>query len=108
MRRVKLGDMKGGWFIGDFEPTCLRTGGFEAACKTYTAGQSEDRHYHLVATEFTLVASGSVSMNGTIFGAGDVIIIDPGEAVTFTAVEDSITMVVKVPSVAGDKYLVCC
>jgi len=43
-------------------------------------------------------------MLGSIWRAGDIIIIEPGEATDFEAVTDSINVVVKFPSVAGDKY----
>ena len=61
---------------------------------------------HRVATEITLVASGRVRMNDRTFTAGDIILLEPGEATDFQALERSTTVVVKMPSVAGDKYLV--
>lgn len=104
MKQYRLGDMKGGWFAGNFEPTCLKTSEFETACKYYKAGDSEGRHVHKIAPEITLIASGCVMMNGRKYSAGDIILIEPGESTDFHALEDTITMVVKVPSVAGDKY----
>ena len=38
------------------------------------------------------------------FGAGDIVEIAPGEAASFEALTDVTTVVVKVPSVPGDKY----
>ena len=61
---------------------------------------------HRVATELTLIAKGRVTMNGRVFSEGDIIILEPGEATDFIALEPSTTVVVKMPSVAGDKYLV--
>lgn len=104
MKVEKLANMTGGWFAGDFSPVVLPTSQFEAACKYYKAGQSEGRHVHRVATEITLVAQGSVKMNGRLFSAGDIVLLEPGDATDFQAVTDAITMVVKVPSVKGDKY----
>ena len=106
MTHRTLNEMVGGWLVGDFEPTCLKTKACEVACKHYEAGASEPRHVHRVATEITLVASGLVLMNGQAFGAGDIIILEPGEPTDFQALEDSMTFVVKMPSVIGDKYLV--
>jgi hypothetical protein len=99
-----LKDMVGGWMVGDFEPTCLKTSACEVACKHYEAGASEVAHMHRVATELTLVAAGRVTMNGRTFTAGDIIVLEPGEATDFRAVERTTTVVVKMPSVAGDKY----
>lgn len=44
-------------------------------------------------------------MNGTEYGEGDIIRIDTGKATDFEALEDTITVVVKRPSVAEDKYI---
>ena len=57
-----------------------------------------------MAREITLIASGRATMNGIEYVAGDIVEIPPGEATDFRAIEDTVTMVVKVPSVAGDKY----
>jgi quercetin dioxygenase-like cupin family protein len=100
----RLTDMVGGWMVGDFEPSCLRTPACEVACKHYDAGAHEHAHVHRVATELTLIASGRVVMNGRILTAGDIVVIEPGEAADFTALEAATTVVVKLPSVAGDKY----
>lgn len=106
MRHRRLEEMVGGWFVGDFEPTVLRTTGCEVACKHYEAGAHEPAHVHRVATELTLIASGSVQMGGRTFVAGDIVVLEPGEPTDFTALEATTTVVVKLPSVAGDKYLV--
>jgi hypothetical protein len=59
---------------------------------------------HRIATELTLIASGRVTMNGRTFVAGDIIILEPGEPADFAALEATTTVVVKMPSVSGDKY----
>ncbi len=100
----RLNDMIGGWMVGDFEPTCLRTAGCEVACKFYAAGEAEEAHVHRIATELTLIASGRVTVNGRTFVAGDIIILEPGEPADFAALEPAMTVVVKMPSVRGDKY----
>ena len=43
-------------------------------------------------------------MNGTPFASGDIIILAPGEATDFRTLEPTTTVVVKMPSVKGDKY----
>lgn len=99
-----LTTMTGGWFVGDFKPTALATGVAEVAVKSYVAGDSEARHHHRVATEVTLVLSGTARFNETVVDTGQIATIPPGESVAFKAVTDVVTVVVKVPSVAGDKY----
>jgi len=104
MQVHKLADMKGGWFVGNFDPTVLRTEAAEVAVKTYPEGATEARHVHRVAHELTLVLSGRVRMNGTEYGPGDILLIQPGESTDFSALTAVTTVVVKLPSVIGDKY----
>ena len=104
MKHRRLSEMVGGWIVGDFSPTCLRTSEFEVACKIYEAGAHEAAHVHRIATEITLIAEGKVVMNGQTYVSGDIIVLDPGDATDFTTLERTITVVVKTPSVMGDKY----
>ena len=60
-----LEEMVGGWIVGNFEPTCLKTTACEVACKHYEAGASEAAHVHRIATEVTLIAAGRVSHERT-------------------------------------------
>ena len=105
MRHAHLKDMVKGWFVGDFSPTVLQTDACEVAVKHYKAGDHEESHYHLVATEVTLIVSGDVRMMGRQWGAGDIVVVEPGEATDFVALTDAVNVVVKMPSVKGDKYL---
>lgn len=106
MERYKLGDFKGGWFIGNFEPNIMRTEDFEIAVKIYKKGDRENAHVHRLADEFTVVVAGKCRLNGEILEAGDIALIKKGEVMTedFEALEDTINTVVKIPSVIGDKY----
>lgn len=97
---------KGGWFVGNFDPTLVHSRDVEVAIKRYKAGDTEPEHYHKIADELTLVVSGKISLNGKFFFENDIIHIPPGQSVIFQAVTDAITCVVKSPSVIGDKYLV--
>jgi hypothetical protein len=104
MKKLHLDLMTRGWFVGDFEPTALRTQAAEVAVKKYLAGDHEACHHHKVAREVTLILQGTAQMNDCRYTAGDIVVIDPGEATDFTALTDVVTVVVKVPCVAGDKY----
>lgn len=104
MKVFKLADMTKGWFVGDFAPTAVRTKVAEVAVKTYSAGALEKRHLHKIAEEVTLILHGQARMNDTRYDAGDIVVIEPGEAAEFEAITDVTTVVVKLPSVAGDKY----
>ncbi len=106
MKMAHLKNMKKGWFIGDFEPSLFQTKAFEVAVKEYNARDYEECHFHKIATEFTVVIRGKVQMNGIQYQAGDIIIIEPNEVADFNCLEDgTVTVVVKIPSETGDKYL---
>jgi hypothetical protein len=96
--------MLNGWFIGNFEPTLIRTTDVEVAVKEYRRGDYERRHYHKISTEVTVIASGCVRMNGINYIKGDIIVIEPYQATDFEALEDTITTVVKYPGANNDKY----
>lgn len=101
-----INDFTKGWFIGDFEPSLLKTTDFEVAVKEYKAGDSEDNHLHKEAIEFTIVLDGTIMMNGIEYNRNDIIRIEKNEATKFESITDSRTLVVKTPSVKGDKYII--
>jgi quercetin dioxygenase-like cupin family protein len=105
MKLAKLDEMIKGWFVGNFDPTLIRTGDVEVAVKRYEKGDYEERHYHKLATEITVVVSGRVRMNGIVYQEGDIIIVEPFEATDFEALEDAVNTVVKYPGAKNDKYI---
>lgn len=106
MRLFSIDEMINGWFVGNFHPSALVTDACEVALKKYSMGESEVEHYHKIATEITLVASGKVKMLGEIWSEGQIIVLNPGEKTAFEALQDSVLVVVKVPGVKADKFLV--
>lgn len=106
MKTSKLEDMVKGWFVGNFEPTLLKTNDVEVAVKSYKKGDYEDRHYHKIATEITVIVSGRVKMNGVEYTKGDIVVIEPMESTDFECLEDGTqNVVVKFPGANNDKYL---
>ncbi|ADD69441.1 conserved hypothetical protein [Denitrovibrio acetiphilus DSM 12809] len=106
MKISKLDDMFKGWFVGNFDPTLLKTNDVEVAVKSYKKGDYEEAHFHKIATEITVIVSGKVKMNGQTYVAGDIIVIEPNESTDFEALEESVNVVVKHPGANDDKYLV--
>ncbi len=104
MRHYRLEDMRGGWFVGGFQPTALASDAAEVAVKQYREGDREAAHVHRVATEVTLILEGEAVMAGRTWRSGDIVVLDPGEPTDFAALTDVMTVVVKLPSVPGDKY----
>ena len=106
MKVFELDKMTRGWFVGDFEPTALSTEACEAAVKRYKSGERESAHFHAIATEVTLVVDGHARFSDRDVGPGGIVVVEPGEALSFEAVTDVTTVVVKVPSAPTDKHLI--
>lgn len=104
MKIERLDDMVKGWFVGNFEPSVLRTSDVEVAVKKYAEGEFEESHYHKVATEITLILSGRAVMFEREFGEGDIVLVEPGDATSFLALSETVTVVVKHPGASNDKY----
>lgn len=105
MKTARLEDMVKGWFVGNFDPTLIRTNDVEVAVKEYRKGEHEGRHYHRISTEITVIVSGRVRMNGIEYVKGDIVVIEPNQSTDFEVLEDTITTVVKFPGANNDKYL---
>lgn len=105
MKISNLSKMKGGWFIGDFLPTVIKTQVVEVGVKRYVKGEYAEKHHHRIATEITVLISGSARMNDHTYHADDIIVIEPGDSTDFLALEDVTTVVVKLPGATNDKYL---
>ena len=106
MRTDKLENMIKGWFVGAFSPAVYNTNDVEVGVKRYVKGDRESAHYHKIATEVTVIIEGNVRMNGRCYGAGEIIVLEPGDISDFIADEDAITVVVKHPGALEDKYVV--
>ncbi len=106
MKIDKLSNMTKGWFIGNFTPSLFKTNDVEVAVKRYKAGDHEDKHYHKIATEYTVIVDGEVEMNGVRYYKDDIIVMEPGDATDFTAITDATNVVVKIPGANNDKYIV--
>jgi len=94
----------GGWFVGDFSPTAYRTPAFEVAYKTHAAGEFWASHYHAIADEINYLISGRMDVNGTVLEAPCVFVIHKGEVSRPVFHTDVSLIVVKTPSIPGDKY----
>lgn len=106
MKLLNLKNYTGGWIVGNFDPSIIKTEDFEVSVKRYNKGDYEKSHVHKVAQEITVIVQGAAKMNGSTYRADDVVVIDKNEATDFEVLEDNtITCVVKVPSVMGDKYV---
>jgi len=98
--------MVGGWFVGDFEPTAYRTSAAEVCYKKHYRGERWLAHYHAQADEINFLIRGRMSICGQEMVAGDIFVIEKIEVAAPEFLEDCELVVVKVPSVRGDKHIV--
>lgn len=106
MKKYKISDMVNGWFVGNFEPSLLKTDKCELALKKYKKGIKEKKHYHLLADEITLIVEGKARINNEIFKKGDIAYISKSEVAEFETLEETTTVVFKSASIKGDKYII--
>jgi hypothetical protein len=105
MRKENIKNMIRGWFVGNFDPTVLKTNAVEVGVKEYKEGDYEEFHHHRVATEITYIIEGKIEMNGVKHKEGDIIIIEPFEGTDFRALTKVKNVVVKFPGAVNDKYI---
>jgi quercetin dioxygenase-like cupin family protein len=106
MKIKRIDNYTRGYFVGDFEPTIVKTNDVEIAIQRYKIGEYEERHYHKVAKEITVILEGKVRINDSIeVVKGDIIVIEPNEDMDFLPVTDVTTLVVKIPGAKDDKYM---
>ena len=104
MKISHIDDTKDGWFIGNFEPSLLKTSDFEVAYKFFDKGEIHTPHTHRIATEYNYLDKGKVKIQDTILEAGDIFILEPGEISDVVFIERCEILVVKTPSIKNDKY----
>jgi quercetin dioxygenase-like cupin family protein len=102
----KIDNMVNGWFIGDFEPSILKTNEFEIGIRMHKQGEKCPDHYHAYATEFNVLLFGTMRINDTDLGPGDIFTFLPNEISRAEFYEDCTIVVVKVPSNPTDKVVV--
>jgi quercetin dioxygenase-like cupin family protein len=106
MRIFQASDFTRGWMIGDFEPSLRKTQTFEMGVLTHKKGEFWAPHYHKYATEYNLLLEGKMEINGELINEGEGFVINTLEVARPVFLEDCKVLVVKVPSVPGDKYIV--
>lgn len=106
MKTHKLSDFTRGWVIGDFTPSLLKTTQFEVGVMHHHQGEQWPHHIHLIATEYNIMVSGEMTIQGVLLKAGDVFVLEPGDVADPVFHQDCVIVCVKVPSVKGDKHLV--
>lgn len=111
MNIFNINDMKNGWFIGNFEPSAFKTSYFEIGHHHMKRGEIAIPHIHKQAWELNYIIKGKIKVGKLNDGEvelqqGQIFVYDPHEIADGEAIEDTDLVVVKCPSIPGDKYLV--
>ena len=104
MQIKQLADYHKGWFLGNFEPSLLKTESFEASIMRFKKDEYVAPHTHRIATEYNVLIEGKMSIQNTIINRNEIFILEPYEITDPIYLEDCTLLVIKVPSVPGDKY----
>jgi len=105
MKIAKLSDFTNGWFLGNFEPSLFKSPDFEICVKNFKKGEIEAAHFQRIATEVTVVLSGTVRMGEHVLQVDDILTIYKDEIFDFEALTDCKVLGVKFPSLPDDKVL---
>ena len=97
-------DMFRGWFIGNFEPSVLKTKEFEVAILFHPKGEKWPKHFHKEAVEINVLIAGKMIINGELLLPGNIFLIEKNEIADPEFLEDCTIVCVKTPSILGDKY----
>jgi len=106
MKVYNLKDYTRGWFIGNFEPSLLQTEDFEVGVHEYKKDQYWAPHFHKLSNEFNLLIEGKMKVCDQEINAGQLFVIEKEEWASPVFLEDCKVLIIKVPSIPGDKYFV--
>ena len=103
MKQLDPKIFKGGWFVGDFEPSIWRRKEFEVGYKYHVAGEPWPAHYHEHMDEITVLVDGVMKIRGKILVGPTIFLLEKGEIADPIFLSDCQVVVIKTPSVPGDK-----
>ena len=106
MDLYKLKNFTRGWIIGNFSPAVLETADFEVGLLTHKKNEIWPDHFQKVATEYNVLIYGEMYLDDKLLLPGDIFIIYPGEIAKVQFLQDCQLLVVKVPSLPADKFIV--
>ena len=104
MKVTQITDYTRGWFIGNFEPSILKTKDFEVGLITHKKGEYWAPHYHKDSVEYNVLVDGKMIIQGKELNSGDVFVFERGQIADPVFLEDCKVVVVKVPSIPNDKF----
>lgn len=106
MTIYKLKSFYRGWFIGNFAPSVLKTEDFEVGILEHKKGEEWPAHFHEKSLEINYLIEGKMKIQNKLLVAGDIFVLNKYEIADPEFIEDCKLVVIKTPSVPGDKVLV--
>lgn len=106
MIEANIEQFKGGWFVGDFDPSLFKNPFFEIAHHKHIKGQETFPHYHKVTNELNYIVKGELIVSGKKLKTGDMWIYEPNEVSNVEFLTDAELIIVRWPSIPSDKYSV--
>lgn len=104
MKLYNFNKMKGGWYIGNFFPTVLKTSKFEVSYKVHKKNEKWPFHYHKKAIEINLIVKGKMKIRNKILKKDDIFILNKREVADPKFILSTHIVCVKVPAPKNDKY----
>lgn len=93
-----------GWIVGDFEPTLIPNSPVTIGILHCKKGHAADGHFHKMHTEYNIIISGKAQIENVICNSGDIFVYEPLDRANVVYLEDTTVLVIKYPSINGDKY----
>lgn len=94
-----------GWIVGNFLPTLFHSEAVEIAIQRHQAGTRGDNHIHKIAREYNIVVEGEVCIDSNItIHKNGFWITEPNQSFDVYFRQYTTLVVIKTPSVPGDKY----
>jgi hypothetical protein len=106
MKIVDPAYMTNGWYIGAFSPTAYYTKDFEVAILEHKMNEEWPAHYHALCDEINYLLKGTMMLNDKMLVAPVIFIVEKNEIANPIFYTDCTVVVVKTPSIPGDKYIV--
>lgn len=105
-RQYDLNQYVRGWFIGNFEPSLIKTAQLEIGLLTHNKNEKWDFHYHTEADEVNFLLEGRMLLNEQVIEKGMQFIIYKNQIACPVFLEDCKVLCIKTPSVPTDKYCI--
>ncbi len=103
MTKKNINDFLNGCIIGNYSNVLLNTKDFEISIQKYNKGMCDPSYYHKETLTYTVVLEGVIKFHKSIYYKDDIIEIVEWETVSFECLEDATLLIIKIPSIIGDK-----